>query len=476
MSHLMKFTRTPLWNALILMALLLGLLGTPQPVSAAMIQVNVLYDDYNANMSTCSLREAIIAANYDYPVGGCPAGSGDDVIFLGPGIYTLSIGVTDYVSDKGDNNSVIGDLDIGSNISFVGAGVDNTIIKPADGTKTRVFHIMNSVRVSFQDLTIQGGYAYYPITPPAPPELESMGGGIYNEFGYLTLSRVTLIGNAAHHSGGGLFSDGEAKSLYIIDTTIRDNVAEYGDGGGLVNESGMVMSKSLVWHNTAVTGNGGGISNVRTGRLTSVTITQNETLAASGVTGRGSGIFSNVVVEILNSTIVRNVSSASNRYGIELTAGRSVLINNIIAYNSTNVNGASAPANCKFDEMPMGSHNMREVADLCEGNGGYNNAFINTSSNINLSNELNLNMGRTMSYALLEGSAAIDGGDPDNLFRHLDSAAPYYCSGSDQRWARRPVDSDNNSTTICDVGAVEVPNPTQGLTFIPKLYLPQINR
>src|ERR1700753_2768347 len=55
--------------------------------SAADITVNTTVDEFAGNTdATCSLREAIQAANTDKACGGCPAGSGTDTIFVTGGM------------------------------------------------------------------------------------------------------------------------------------------------------------------------------------------------------------------------------------------------------------------------------------------------------------------------------------------------------------------------------------------------------
>src|ERR671920_1485404 len=58
--------------------------------AAATITVTSLADDVVSDGS-CTLREALLAANSDTAVDACAAGAGADVIVLGTGTYTLAI-------------------------------------------------------------------------------------------------------------------------------------------------------------------------------------------------------------------------------------------------------------------------------------------------------------------------------------------------------------------------------------------------
>jgi len=106
------------------------------------------------------------------------------------------------------------------------------------------------------------------------------------------------------------------------------------------------------------------------------------------------------------------------------------------------------------------------IDDDCHGtlqSGDYN--LVGTLSNCSLQNqpghdqigldpllgELADNGGPTQTYALLEGSPAIDGGDPEGCLGIEDAPLT-----SDQRGVARPLDGDGDSTAYCDIGAYEL--------------------
>jgi hypothetical protein len=74
--------------------------------------------------------------------------------------------------------------------------------------------------------------------------------------------------------------------------------------------------------------------------------------------------------------------------------------------------------------------------------------------------ELADNGGPTQTYALLEGSPAIDGGNPEGCLGIEDALLT-----SDQRGENRPLDGNGNGTAVCDIGAYE-------LTHQVTMYLP----
>jgi CSLREA domain-containing protein len=86
------------------------------------INVNTFKDELNKD-GDCSLREAIVAANTDTEVDACPAGLGDDTIFLPKGTFAISIPGLD------EDQAQTGDLDLLESVTIQGAGIGETIIE-----------------------------------------------------------------------------------------------------------------------------------------------------------------------------------------------------------------------------------------------------------------------------------------------------------------------------------------------------------
>ena len=97
---MLRFAMTS--NSLLFALALLCAFGLPvQKVSAAVIRVD----------EACSLHDAIVAANQDKAVGGCPAGSGADTIYL-TGDITLSEAlpvIASVISIDGEGYTISGD-------------------------------------------------------------------------------------------------------------------------------------------------------------------------------------------------------------------------------------------------------------------------------------------------------------------------------------------------------------------------------
>ena len=90
----------------------------------------------------------------------------------------------------------------------------------------RVFTVSSGVTVSLSNLTIQHGNAATAAVAP------TIGGGIYNDTGTLTLTNSTLTANSAVF-GGGLYNNGGI--VTVTNSTLSGNSASDG-GGGIFNK------------------------------------------------------------------------------------------------------------------------------------------------------------------------------------------------------------------------------------------------
>jgi CSLREA domain-containing protein len=120
-----------------LLLILALVLGSSQVSAAGTITVNSLADII-ADDGQCSLREAVIAANTDTAVGGCPAGSGADTIVFDPSLPSPSTIVL-TLSGANEDSAASGDLDLSGILTIQGAGADQIIL---DGNGAdRIFDI-----------------------------------------------------------------------------------------------------------------------------------------------------------------------------------------------------------------------------------------------------------------------------------------------------------------------------------------------
>ena len=291
---------------------------------------------------------------------------------------------------------------ITKNVTLAGEGASSTIIQaaPTVGTAAnRVFYINGSFNVEISDLTIRNGNI--------PGDV---GGGIFNNGGTLTLTNLVISDNRAF-VGGGIY-DAYGSTLSISNSTFAANTALNSNGGGIYNGGTLTITNSTFAGNSAPGGLGGGL------------------YATSGP------------LVITNSTFGNN--SAASGGGI--SANPPATFNNIIIANS------AAGGDCFFVTSFSGSNNL--ATDTTCGTG-----FTQTSTTALNLGPLTDNGGATQTFALFDGSSAIDAGNNAT------------CPTTDQRGVTRPNGPN------CDIGAYEfetvaatptdMPTPTSTPTLTP---------
>ncbi len=414
----------------------------------------------------CTLRAAIQEAN---------ALAGADTVDLPTGTYPIAINGNDDDASKGD-------FDITEELTINGADEATTIVDGAGSD--RGFHVLAGVTATLSGLTIQNG-------DPGG----GSGGGIYS-LGTLNLSSVTLDANSAG-AGGGL-AGGSASSLTLANVTLSANSATDGagmyladsvagasltdvslvgniagtSGGGIFAEaSGLLLTGGVLSGNSATNGagihlkdapaevtlndvsvvnntvnnlgggiyaeaseltitgstlsgnaakDGGGIYNDGAGLTQTLT---NVTVSGNSVTSEGGGINSQSGTLILtNLTISGNSASASKGGGIFQKADSVQLLNTIVA------------------NSPSGDNCNGTITD--SGNNLADDATCGTipSTLTGLDATLADNGGPTLTHKLLPGSNALDTGSNPS------------CPATDQRGFARPFN------VVCDIGAYEESN------------------
>jgi CSLREA domain-containing protein len=313
-------------SGLALAALAITLIVTATTTARApgtTITVDTRQDQVDNSDGDCSLREAVLAANLDTPVDGCPAGDGHDTILLGVGTYSLTVGA------GGEDLNAGGDLDILDDLTLIGAGASSTVI---DGTQSdRVLHIHNGAAVHVDALLVTHGRTGEAISG-------CNGGGIRND-GTLTLTHSTVVSNSTCPGGGAVQgpSGGDGGGIYstdrlvVADSIVSANVTgssgpagHGGHGGGIYGSGVVVVSSSIITGNTTgygghcgLGGNGGGICNDGTLTVTNSTIGGNSTGHeghwAVGPpcimdAGYGGGLFNGGTMRLTESTVSANVT------------------------------------------------------------------------------------------------------------------------------------------------------------------------
>jgi hypothetical protein len=340
-------------------------------------------------------------------------------------------------------------LSLSVNLTIFGSGASTTII--GGGNADRVMTV-SGAHVVLIGLTIRNG------VPPCRMFQPSSGGGIYNNGG-LTINSVTVTNNQAD-LGGGIYNAG---TLAINNSTITGNqsckiVYNFGLGGGVYNTGTLTINNSTVSQNHATghesAGHGGGIYNLGTLAINSSTINGNSghEFAAFGASGGGIANYATLIVN--NSTITGNIADqGAGIFGPASLNNSTVSNNTVFVQRFGNVGGLQGAATVKNSII---SHNFPGNCDNAVTSGGYNLSSDNTCNfhqagdlnNIDpLLGTLQLNGGPTQTQALLDGSPAIDAGNPAGC-----TDGNGHLLATDQRGMPRP---DHEDASGCDMGAYE---------------------
>ncbi len=197
--------------------------------------------------SSCTLADAIIAANRDRSFGGCRAGRGADTIAL-----TRDITLRDELPV------------ITSDITIEGEGY--TI---SGANRYRIFY-NDGGALTIQDLTMTRGRAIVnlgelSIVNSAFSHNSAEYGGAIINWGELSIVNSAFSHNSADEAGGAIVNGGDGE-LSISDSSFSDNSAE--NSGAIFNVGELSIVNSAFSHNSAE--GGGAIGNGEVGELSIV--------------------------------------------------------------------------------------------------------------------------------------------------------------------------------------------------------------
>lgn len=399
----------------------IGLLAAVWSTAAfgATITVDTATDEFDTNTS-CSLREAVVAANqdagsYNGTSYACNAGSGNDVIEVpadvGSGSYALTI-----TAGTDNNDGTVNDLDLFSTSSDTveikgvttagGALADpgEVVIHPGSAFDGRAFTA--STAATLKNLTVQGFAS------------SSAGGAIYQS-DPLTLDQVIFKRNQASGSGGAVYQN--AGALTVEGSAFIGNTGSYG-GAIYQQRDAQTLRNTTLVRNHAV--NGGGAIELApvdspAGHVTldNVTVVNNSSAGAGGGLNTTSSV-SAPDLEVRNTILAGNRAAGSGpdcRIDAAATVGASTGFN-LIGNNSS------------CGALDVGSSIANVPADLAAA-GNYD--------------------GVTPMRPPLTESPAIDAGSC------TDTSSSSVTTDQRGVASSRNVDGDGDSTSDCDIGAVE---------------------
>jgi CSLREA domain-containing protein len=362
----------------------------------------------------CSLRAAIQESN---------ALEGPGSISLPSGTYLLSIAGAE--EDLGET----GDLDILDDLVLQGAGRDVTVI---DGAKLdRVMDVpypATDTTAHLMDLEITNG------------DVEvTQGGGVQN-VGRLRLQRCFVTGNMAP-IGGGIMNRGD---LLLEDCVVTGNEAEFTAGGiasGSTSAGGSDLAVATL-RRSAVVGNvAPQASGVEFGNATSARV---ENTTISGNSGGYQLSFNNTNVVLQHATLVAD-------------AGPAVLGGSFDGTDTFEVSNsviAGAPA-CNL------STTFPAVVVLLG-----HNASNDTTCGFDAEGDVE---GVSLGLAVLAPVGDSQAHVPEEGSPLVDSAELETCLFEDQVGIARPMDGDASGTAECDIGAIEVPEPSAAMMVVSAL-------
>lgn len=426
---------------------------------AATLTPDIFTDDYDTIADAdCSLREAIQSINNGSDFGGCTASGSygaSDTVTLSTGTYNLTIA-------GNENSNTQGDLDINTNMTITGAGMNNTIIDAGGSGGTaqdRVMHVTGAYTVSINDLTLTGGYStastsggglFLASTPNVSlngVKVDSntvinavgvcRGAGIYIAGGSLTIQNSEISNNdlnlvfsgSATCQGSGIYAS--SSTINISSTSISNNAAigSIVQGGGIYSSgSGDIIIDTTTINNNTLTGTalqGGGYYYSRTSGTATVT---NSTISENTSNNGRDLYFSSA-----NSLSFLNVTITSSTAASTIFAGGSGTID----FQNSIINGDCADSGSLINSLG----NNIESGTTCSFSLG-----SDLQSTDPLLNALASNGGSTQTHALQSTSPAIDVGDDAS------------CPSTDQRGETRTgytADGDDDATVTCDIGAYE---------------------
>jgi CSLREA domain-containing protein len=285
----------------------------------------------------CTLREAIYAANTH---NNDPVGTPDVVTFAPSALGQIQLG-NDSFEELTDGSIVIHR----DSLDIRGPGADRlTIVGPANDRIFKIFgfgNVQEDYDVTISGLTLTGGNAQFNDPDCGSGVDEGDGGAILStNFIYtcqsqgdaaaLTLSKMNIVGNEAEGGGGGIAVEQDesggckvtckaatatgAASLTVHQSTISGNEAAY-DGGGIALYPGawqLAVDNSTIVDNNADGGDGGGINILSSFPVaakvpaTRTLEVDNSTIAGNDASDSGGGIGTDANLTVSSDIITGN--------------------------------------------------------------------------------------------------------------------------------------------------------------------------
>jgi len=390
----------------------------PSPTRAAEQNAPPLQDPQGGIVvdESCSLAFAIIAANTDWAIGGCPAGKGADTITLTEDITLTAVlpSITSEITIEGAGKTISG----GKRFRILSVAGGKLTLNRARLTEGRsrsgaAIHSYDGT-IIINHSTIEDNMAWSTIL--------SFGGGILCWPCNLSINHSIIRDNTAADDGGGIYyaSTSAGESLQIRRSLIDGNQARNGAGlfYGAGAESPTSMIRGSSFSNNWALDDGGGIA-IAGGDLSRELVLEDSTLRHNKASN-GAGLY------------VDNGSVATLRHV--------TLAYNSASYGSSIYIGPKGRANL-YNSLAAGQDRNEECYGQLHGNSG------------NLIADGSCDPAMTKGAWLDQLVQPDDGGPayfpPRPGSPAIDAAVDEFCTGSDQIGRPRPQGA------ACDIGAIE---------------------
>jgi parallel beta-helix repeat protein len=248
----------------------------------------------------------------------------------GPGTLQAALGGGGTVTFQCSGTIIVPQITISADTKIDATGQTVTL---SGNDANRVFLVNKGVKLELIQLTIRNGKVS-----------ASYGGGIYN-YGTLSVTNTTLLGNSAG-GGGGIYND--RGTVSVTNSTLSGNSASWGQGSGIYGYYGtLTVSNSTLSANTSpgsVIYQGYGTLTVANSTLSNNNSSPNGVIYVSrvngtisnctlvGNTGTGIMVYGDNTIAITNSTLSGN--SSNNGTGAVYNGGNLTITNSTVSNNS----------------------------------------------------------------------------------------------------------------------------------------------
>ncbi len=410
----------------------------PAIAGAATITPSITSDE-NTDNGSCSLREAVTAANTDGVYNGCSVAND------GPDTITLQSSVTYSLTLPGEDAlNAIGDLDVVAEPLTI--NVDGAFQATIDGNGDGIGDpggIPTNDRILEIDPLAAGGVTSVSLTKLAITD--GNGDGAIRVGGPTSLA-ITGSRLFANHGGGGITALRQDNgAISIAGTSIDTNT---GGAGAIIQQFGTLdIERSTISGNTATapTNDGGAILKIGgTLTLTDSTVSGNRSEAGGG------GIWQNVgTTHLRNATIANNTADNDgdgngDGGGVFNTGTGTVNARNSLLGDNTDASSTGNDHDDCSGTLTGQGYNLIESTTGCTLAG---DATGNVTGANPMLASLADNGGPTLTQALLPGSPALNAANPATP----GGADPNACPATDQRGFPR-----GGTAGRCDIGAFEL--------------------